>query len=89
MYITRGLFSASDLGRAFRENRKSLHKTQAEIAHSVGCQRKTIADIESGKNVTIYKLMAALSALGKGIAIIDARVDYEQIQEIFRDDDDD
>lgn len=81
-----GLFSASAFGEAFRKNRRALHKTQEFVAKQVGCRRQTIADIEAGKNVAIYTLMAALSALGKGVQIIDARVDYDRITEMFDDD---
>ena len=80
-----GLFSASDLGASFRETRRALGKTQAQIAGLVGCRRQTIADLEAGKNVEIYTLMSALSALGKGLKIVDSRVDYDQIAEIFND----
>lgn len=76
-----GLFSAAALGEAFRANRRALHQTQASIALRVGCRRQTIGDIESGKNVEIYTLMAALSALGKGLLIVDARVDYDAWRE--------
>jgi len=81
-----GVFSAVDLGIAFRANRVALHKTQEAIALRVGCRRQTIADIEAGKNVELYTLIAALSALGKGLDIVDARVDYDRITEIFKDD---
>lgn len=81
-----GLFSATDLGAAFRANRRALHQTQTDVAKRVGCRRQTIADIEAGKNVEIYTLIAALSALGKGLEIVDARVDYDRIAEIFSDD---
>lgn len=81
-----GIFSAADLGKAFRANRCALKKTQETIAQCVGCRRQTIADIEAGKNVEIYTLIAALSALGKGLEIVDARVDVDRISELFDDD---
>ena len=84
--IQAGLFSASALGEAFRANRRALHQTQASIALRVGCRRQTIADMESGKNVEIYTLMAALAALGKGLVIVDARVEYDRLSEMFKDD---
>lgn len=85
--MTTGIFSAAEMGKRFRANRRALHKTQEYVAQQVGCRRQTIADIEAGKNVEIYTLIAALSALGKGLEIVDARVDYERISEIFKDDD--
>lgn len=84
--IGTGLFSASELGKSFRANRDALKLTQIDIAKKVGCRRQTIADIEAGKNVEIYTLMAALSALGKGLEIVDARVDFDRISEMFNDD---
>ena len=84
--ISAGLFSAAGLGAAFRANRRALRQTQASVALRVGCRRQTIADIESGKNVEIYTLMAALSALGKGLVIVDARVDLDRLAEMFADD---
>lgn len=81
-----GLFSAADLGKAFRANRRALRQTQQSIAKRVGCRRQTIADIEAGKNVETYTLIAALCALGKGLHIVDARVDVDHLSEIFKDD---
>lgn len=81
-----GIFSAAGLGEAFRANRRALGQSQQEIADRVGCRRQTIADIEAGKNVRIYTLFAALSALGKGLDIVDARVDVDRLSEIFKDD---
>jgi len=80
-----GYFSASELGKAFRDNRKALRKTQEQLAKRVGCRRQTIADIEAGRNVEIYTLFAALSALGKGIDIVDTRIDLDRISEMFND----
>lgn len=84
--IRTGLFSAAELGAAYRAERKALGQTQAGIAKRVGCRRQTIADIEAGNNVALYTLMAALSALGKGLEIVDARVDYDRLSEMFSDD---
>jgi hypothetical protein len=52
----------------------------------VGCRRQTIADIETGRIVALNILMEALAALGKGLAVVDARVDLEHLAEIFSDD---
>lgn len=79
------MFSCSELGAAYRAERKALGQTQAGIAKRVGCRRQTIADIEAGKNVAMYTLMAALSALGKGLVIMDARVDYDNLAAMFPD----
>ena len=72
-------FSASELGSAFRANRRALRRTLQWVADHVGCRRQTIADLEAGKNVGLYTLFAALAALDKGLSIVDTRADLEQI----------
>ena len=57
------------------------------MAERVGCRRQTIADLEAGRNVALNILMGALAALGKGLGIVDARVELEHLKEIFIDDD--
>jgi DNA-binding XRE family transcriptional regulator len=83
-----GAFSTETLGGAFRENRKALNRSQQWVAERVGCRRQTIADLEAGRNVETYTLIAALAALGKGLEIVDPRVDFDRIREIFPDDED-
>jgi DNA-binding XRE family transcriptional regulator len=56
------------------------------VAERVGVRRQTIADLEAGRNVALNVLMGAVGALGKGLAIVDARVDLERLDEIFGDD---
>jgi hypothetical protein len=53
----------------------------------VGCRRQTIIDLEAGRNVELNVLFGALAALGKGLAIVDARIDVERLNEVFRDED--
>jgi hypothetical protein len=57
------------------------------VAERAGCRRQTIADLEAGRNVAVHSFMAALAALGKGVMIVDARIDLERIAETFREDD--
>jgi len=80
-----GLFSMSALGEAVRKNRLALKKTQAEVASAVGCRRQTVADLERGRNVGMYTVMAILSALGKGLEVVDARIDIDRLAEYFDD----
>jgi HTH-type transcriptional regulator / antitoxin HipB len=75
-----------DLGALIRAERKARGRSQEWIAERVGCRRQTIADLEAGRNVALNILMGALAALGKGLAIVDARVDLEHLTEIFSDD---
>jgi hypothetical protein len=53
----------------------------------VGVRRQTIADLEAGRNVELKVLFGALAALGKALAIVDARVDLERLDEVFREED--
>lgn len=80
--------STQELGSYIRAERSARGRTQAWVAERVGCRRQTIADLEAGRNVAINVLMGALAALGKGLAVVDVRVDVDRLGEIFRDDDD-
>ena len=80
-------YSPKQLGWLVRTERKARGRSQAWIAERVGCRRQTIADLEAGRNVALNILMGALAALGKGLAIVDARVELEHLKEIFIDDD--
>jgi transcriptional regulator with XRE-family HTH domain len=79
-------YSARELGALVRAERKARGRSQEWIAERVGCRRQTIADLEAGRNVALNILMGALAALGKGTAIVDARVELERLEEIFGDD---
>jgi HTH-type transcriptional regulator / antitoxin HipB len=80
--------SPGDLGALIRAERRAKGRSQAWVAERVGCRRQTIADLEAGRNVALHILMGALAALGKGLSIVDARVDLEHLAEIFADSDD-
>lgn len=79
--------NAQDLANWLRSERKAQGRSQAWIAARVGCRRQTIVDLEAGRNVELSALFGALAALGKGLAIVDARIDVERLNEIFRDED--
>lgn len=70
-------------GQLLRAERKALGKTQADVAAAIGTRRQTIADLESGKNVGSHIVFAVLAALGKMVAITDARPDLDTIQAIM------
>lgn len=80
-------YSTKQLGSLARAERKARGRSQAWVAERVGCRRQTIADLEGGRNVALNILMGALASLGKGLAIVDARVELEHLKEIFADDD--
>lgn len=77
------LINARDLGRAFKAERRALGKTQQDIADSTHYRRQTIVDLEAGRNVSVHTVFAALAALGKGLAIVDTRLDLDQLQRMF------
>lgn len=77
------ILNAKDLGAKLRAERKARHVTQGWVAARVGCRRQTIADLEAGRNVAVAVLLGAVSSLGKALAIVDARVELEQLREIF------
>jgi HTH-type transcriptional regulator / antitoxin HipB len=79
--------NAKDLARWLRSERAAQRRSQAWIAARVGCRRQTIIDLEAGRNVELNALFGALAALGKGLAIVDARVDVERLKEVFPDED--
>lgn len=76
-------------GKMLRAERKALGKTQAEIARLVQTRRQTIADLENGRNVGSHILFAMLAALGKMVAVTDARPDLETIRALMDEADDD
>jgi DNA-binding XRE family transcriptional regulator len=79
--------TSHDLGASMRSERKAQGRSQAWIAVQVGCRRQTIVDLEAGRNVELNVLFGTLAALGKGIAIVDVRIDVERLNEVFRDED--
>ena len=81
-------YTAPELGALIRAERKARGRSQEWVAERVGCRRQTLADLEAGRNVALNILMGALAALGKGVAIVDARVELERLEEIFGDDSD-
>ncbi|RDU96638.1 helix-turn-helix domain-containing protein [Trinickia dinghuensis] len=80
------LLLAPDFGNAFRRERKAQGRTQQWVAEKAGVARFTITQLESGQNVGLHHILAALTALGKGLSIVSARPDYDQIKEIFGED---
>lgn len=83
------IVNARDLGRALRAERRALAVTQQGIAEATQTRRQTIVDLEAGRNVSIHTLFTALSALGKGLAIVDTRVDLDQLQSALSERDED
>lgn len=81
------ILNPKDLGSKLRAERKARHVTQTWVAARVGCRRQTIADLEAGRNVAVAVLLGVVSSLGKALVITDARVELEQLSEIFHGED--
>jgi HTH-type transcriptional regulator / antitoxin HipB len=79
------LLITADFGAAFRRERKARGLTQQRVAEKAGVTRFTITQLESGKNVGLHHVLAALAVLGKGLSIVSARPDFDQLQEMFGD----
>ncbi len=79
------ILNLADLGQSFKSERKALGLTQAQVAEKSGLRRETIIQMEAGENVQVSTFIQAISALGKGIKIVDRRIDYDQLQELFND----
>jgi transcriptional regulator with XRE-family HTH domain len=79
--------TAVELGAWLRAEREALGRTQHWLATRVGSRRQTIADLEAGRNVSLGVLFGALSALGKGIQIVDMRLEFDRLKETFPDED--
>ena len=75
------------LGASFKRERLAVGLTQAEVAYKAGLRRETIIQLESGASISANTLIQATSALGKGLAIVDRRLDYDRLDEVFHDDD--
>ncbi|MDB5849169.1 MAG: helix-turn-helix protein [Rhodoferax sp.] len=78
-------FNTTDFGRLFRRERRALGKTQADVATIAGVRRQTIADMERGLSVSTLTALAALSALGKAIEIVDARYEMDRMPNFMND----
>jgi transcriptional regulator with XRE-family HTH domain len=77
--------TAKELGERVRAEREARGRSQSWVAERVGVRRQTIADLEAGRNVALNVLLGTVAALGKGLAIVDARADLEHLEEIFGD----
>ena len=86
--MTKPIFSPSDMGAVVRAERKALGRTQAWVAQRAGVRRETVTQLERGENVGAFTLLNVLAALGKGLLIVDRRVEVDRLREIFRDDQD-
>lgn len=85
--IKLGYFSQKELGKAIRAERKALGRTQLWVAEKCRIRPATISDLENGKNVEFFTVMAVLSVLGKGLQIVDRQIDLDRLAGVFDEDD--
>jgi HTH-type transcriptional regulator/antitoxin HipB len=74
------------LGVTFRRERLAIGLTQAEVAKKAGLRRETIIQLESGASISATTLIQAVAALGKALAIVDRKLDYDRLDEVFSED---
>jgi transcriptional regulator with XRE-family HTH domain len=82
-----GYFSPKELGNAIRAERKALGRTQQWVADKCHIRTATVSDIETGKNVELFTVLAVLNALGKGLQIVDRNIDLDRLEDIFGEED--
>ena len=60
-----------EIGQKLREARKSLKRTQTEIAAPLGMSRATVSAIENGtvSEIGVRKLMAMCASLGLALSV--------------------
>lgn len=83
----RTAFTAQALGRLIRDTRKALGKSQSDIANALKVRRQTISELELGGNVGLHVMFSALTFLGKGLAITDARPTAAAMRAMLKDED--
>jgi len=83
----RTAFTAQELGRLIRDTRKALGKSQTALAEALQVRRQTIAELEAGGNVGLHVMFSALTYLGKGVAITDARPTAAAMRAMLEDED--
>lgn len=79
-------YTPQELGGLIRTTRKSLGKTQVDMARALQVRRQTISELERGGNVGMHIMFNALVYLGKGIGIADARPTAEALRTMLDDD---
>ena len=81
--LSRPILNPRELGQMLRSERRALGLTQQAVADATGYRRQTILDLEAGRNVSVQTLFAALGALGKGMQLVDARPDIDQLSALL------
>lgn len=77
--IQLGYFSPKELGHAVRAERKALGRTQQWVADKCRIRTATVSAVENGQNVELFTVMNILTALGKGLQIIDRHITLDLV----------
>jgi transcriptional regulator with XRE-family HTH domain len=87
--IQLGYFSPKELGQAVRAERKALGRTQQWVADKCQIRMATVSAVENGQNVELFTVMRILTALGKGLQIVDRHITLDLLAatELFEDED--
>lgn len=87
--IQLGYFSPKELGQAVRVERKALGHTQQWVADKCKIRTATVSAVENGQNVEIFTVMRILTALGKGLQIVDRHITLDLVTaaRLFEDED--
>jgi transcriptional regulator with XRE-family HTH domain len=78
-----GYFSPRELGSAIKAERKAMGRTQKWVAEKCKIRVATVSAVENGKNVELFTAMQILTALGKGMLIVDRHVALDQLEGFF------
>lgn len=87
--IQLGYFSPKELGQAVRAERKALGRTQQWVAEKCQIRMATVSAVENGQNVELFTVMKILTALGKGLQIVDRHITLDLLAaaDLFEDED--
>ena len=87
--IQLGYFSPKELGQAVRAERKALGRTQRWVAEKCQIRMATVSAVENGQNVELFTVMRILTALGKGLQIVDRHITLDLLAaaDLFEDED--
>lgn len=81
---------ATDIGKTITQKRKELLLTQQELADRSGVSRRTLIELEHGRNeIGLRKLLRILLSLGLQLDLrsTSTRPTEDKLREIFADDD--
>ncbi|MHB8455869.1 MAG: helix-turn-helix transcriptional regulator [Acidiferrobacterales bacterium] len=84
--MTHFFLDLKSAGEAFKKERLAVGMTQAQVAEKAGVRRETIIQLESGAPTSSSTIIQAVAAIGKALAIVDRRLDYDNLDRVFDED---